>query len=60
MAEIELKVLSRIRLDQRIVDVPTLGAEVAAWRDRVDAAGAIVDWRFTTDDRRIQLNRLYP
>ena len=60
MAEIELSVLSRQCLDRRIPDQTTLGQEVAAWQDGRNNAGATVDWRFTTDDARIKLKKLYP
>ena len=60
MAEIELSVLSRQCLDRRIPEQATLETEVAAWQDRRNAAGHTVDWRFTTDDARIKLKRLYP
>jgi hypothetical protein len=60
IAEIELSVLSRQCLDRRVPDFATLQAEVAAWQDRRNAAGGAVDWRFTTEDARIKLKRLYP
>jgi hypothetical protein len=60
IAEIELSVLSRQCLDRRVPDCATLAAEVAAWQERRNAAGGTVDWRFTTDDARIKLKRLYP
>jgi transposase len=60
VAEIELSVLGRQCLDRRILDKDTLSAEVAAWQDRRNAAGGTVDWRFTADDARIKLKRLYP
>jgi hypothetical protein len=60
IAEIELSVLSRQCLDRRVPDFATLAAEVAAWQERRNAAGGTVDWRFTTDDARIKLKRLYP
>jgi hypothetical protein len=60
IAEIELSVLSRQCLDRRVPDFATLAAEVAAWEDRRNAAGGAVDWRFTTEDARIKLKRLYP
>ncbi len=60
IAEIELSVLSRQCLDRRVPDFPTLAAEVAAWQDRRNATGGTVDSRFTTDDARIKLKRLYP
>jgi len=60
IAEIELSVLSRQCLDQRIPDVSTLTQEVKAHQDRRDALGSKVNWRFTTADARIKLKRLYP
>jgi DDE superfamily endonuclease len=60
IAEIELSVLSRQCLDRRVPDFATLAAEVAAWQECRNAAGGAVDWRFTTDDARIKLKRLYP
>ena len=60
MAEIEFSVLSRQCLDQRIPDEATLKREVAAWEDRRNADEHKVNWRFTTQDARIKLKRLYP
>jgi transposase len=60
MAEIELSVLSRQCLEQRVPDFETLQAEVEAWQDRRNATSGKVDWRFTTEDARIKLKRLYP
>ena len=60
MAEIELSVLGRQCLDRRVPDFETLEAEVAAWQERRNAQGGKIDWRFTTDDARIKLKRLYP
>ncbi len=60
MAEIELSVLSRQCLDRRVPDATTLSTEVAAWEARRNAVSRPIDWRFTTDDARIKLKRLYP
>ncbi len=60
MAEIELSVLARQCLDRRVPDEETLKAEVAAWQDRRNGNEAAIDWRFTTEDARIKLKRLYP
>lgn len=60
IAEIELSVLSRQCLDRRIPDEATLKWEVTAWQTWRDRTGGRVDWRFTTDDARIKLKRLYP
>jgi transposase len=60
MAEIELSVLGRQCLERRVPDFETLEREAHAWQQRRDAAGITIDWRFTTDDARIKLKRLYP
>jgi DDE superfamily endonuclease len=60
MAEIELSVLSRQCLDQRIPDEACLEHQVAAWQDERNQAQATVHWRFTSADARIKLKRLYP
>jgi hypothetical protein len=60
MAEIELSVLGRQCLNQRIPDLAVLTTEVAAWtRDRNDKQSR-VNWQFTTEDARVKLKRLYP
>jgi hypothetical protein len=60
MAEIALSILSRQCLDRRIASIAELTTEVAAWQARHNADPAPVCWRFTTDDARIKLRRLYP
>jgi hypothetical protein len=60
MAEIELSVLTRQCLDERIPDKATLEQEVTSWAQERNTSGAKVDWRFTTSDARIKLKRLYP
>lgn len=60
MAEIELSVLQRQCLKARIADQPVLIQKVTAWEDRRNALGSTVHWRFTTDQARIKLHRLYP
>ena len=60
VAEIELSALNSQCLNRRIPDVDLMKKEVAAWElDRNNRAAAI-DWRFTTEDARIKLKRLYP
>jgi hypothetical protein len=58
--EIELRVLARQRLGQRLPDLADLRREVIAWETARNAAGEAIDWRFTTADARIKLKRLYP
>jgi hypothetical protein len=60
MAEIELSVLQRQCLNRRFSNRMTLEAEVAAWVAGRNAGSATIDWRFTTDDARLKLKRLYP
>jgi hypothetical protein len=60
VAEIELSVLARQCLDRRIPDRESLEREVAAWEAERNALGGRVDWRFTTEEARIKLKRLYP
>ena len=60
MAEIELSVLARQCLHDRMADQPTLAAATAAWERRRNARRCAVDWRFTTKDARIKLKHLYP
>lgn len=60
MAEIELSVLARQCLDQRIPDQETLAEEVGAWEEERNAAESSIEWRFTSADARIKLKHLYP
>ena len=59
MAEIELSVLGR-RLSNRISDATTLSSACTALAAERNRQGDSVDWRFTTEDARIRLERLYP
>jgi len=60
MAEIELSVLGRQCLDERMADKPTLVQQVAAWEAKRNRKHCRVDWQFTAADARIKLKRLYP
>jgi hypothetical protein len=60
MAEIELSILARQCLDQRLADKAALKGEVAVWQARRNRAGTGINWRFTTADARIKLKHLYP
>lgn len=60
MCELELSVLSRQCLNQRLSS-PQAVAEVAArWEGERNASGATVCWHFRTEHARIRLARLYP
>jgi hypothetical protein len=60
MAETEFSVLAAQCLDRRIPDAPTLAQEVAAWERQRNTPTCRIDWRFTAQDARITLKRLYP
>ncbi len=60
MAEVELSVLQRQCLRQRLADRDAIDHAVTAWADRRNAAGSSIHWQFTTADARIKLRRLYP
>ncbi len=60
MAECEFSVLSRQCLARRLPDRNTVAKETAAWVDARNQMKKPVDWRFTTEDARIKLRRLYP
>ena len=60
MAEIEFSVLSRSCLRQRLPDEETLGREGQALVRERNAAQAIINWRFNTQNARTKLHRLYP
>ena len=54
------RVLARQCLDRRIADKKTLIQEVVAFQQRRNQDSGPVNWRFTTEDARIKLERLYP
>ncbi|WP_373324745.1 hypothetical protein [Reticulibacter mediterranei] len=60
MAEIELSVLDRQVLDQRLGSLQQAAQEVLVWQERRNQQRAKISWRFTTQDARIKLLRLYP
>jgi transposase len=60
MAEIEISVMGRQCLSERMDNVNRLARETMSWTRNRNEAGAKVDWRFTTADARIKLKRLYP
>jgi len=53
-------VLGRQCLDRRLPDLATVASEVQAWTETRNQSNQPVDWRFTTEDARIKLKRLYP
>src|SRR5579871_579811 len=60
MAEIELSVLARQCLDQRIESMARMREEVEAWELERNERQVEIKWQFTTADARVKLHRLYP
>jgi hypothetical protein len=60
MVEIELSVLVRQCLKRRLPDTQSLEREAGAWCEERNRLGTSVDWRFTTEDARSKLRKLYP
>ncbi len=60
MAELDLSVLQRQCLRQRIEDLKAMEQAVTAWAERRNRASQRIDWQFTTADARTKLRRLYP
>jgi hypothetical protein len=60
MAELELSVLQRQCLRQRLPDRDAMGRDVTAWADRRNAQTRRITWQFTPADARTKLRRLYP
>jgi hypothetical protein len=60
MAEIELSVLGRQCLSRRIPNQDEMRRQTRAWAKERNRRKSTVNWRFTTEDARIRLARLYP
>ncbi len=60
MAEIELNVLMKQCLAGRIPDFDKVENQVRAWQMARNNKNAKINWRFTSDDARIKLKKLYP
>ena len=60
MVEIELSILVRQCLGQRLPDMATLQREVTAWQERRNAQHATIHWQFSVEKARTKLSRLYP
>jgi len=60
MAEIELSILSRECMDRRIPDQEILKKDILAWQAKRNSISKLMEWRFTTEDARIKLKKLYP
>jgi hypothetical protein len=60
VAEIELSIFARQCLARRIGDEESLKKEVKKLEDERNAAAAKINWRFTAQEAREKLHRLYP
>lgn len=60
IAEIELSVLKRQCLAERIPEIEHMRGEITAWNEARNSKQRKVDWQFTTADARVKLKRLYP
>lgn len=60
MAELELSIFGRQCWDRRLGDEDTLRRETLALEDERNAAHATIQWRFTSQEARVKLHRLYP
>jgi len=60
MAAIEIAILSRQCLAERMSSIGEMRRKISAWQCRRNAACSTVNWRFTTADARIKLKSLYP
>lgn len=57
--EIEIGVMNRQCLNQRIPDWETLHSELKAWEERRNDEGASIDWQFDVDAARKKFTRAY-
>jgi len=60
MAEIEINILVNHGLSKRIPTMEQMKKEVRAWNKARNKTANTINWRFTTNDARIKLKRLYP
>jgi hypothetical protein len=60
MAEIEIHVLVDHGLSRRVPTMEQMKEEVQAWNVLRNKAAKKINWRFTTENARIKLHRLYP
>jgi hypothetical protein len=60
IAENELSALTRQCLSRRIGTIETMASEVEAWDQARNRTGVRVNWRFSIEQARIKLHRVYP
>ncbi len=60
MAEIEISILSRPCLGNRVGDLQRLEDITKPWEEKRNRLDGKVNWQFRTEDARIKLKKLYP
>jgi hypothetical protein len=60
VAEIELSVLARDVLKERLPSIECVQERIAVWQEQRNARRGTISWQFTPADARIKLQRLYP
>lgn len=60
MAEIELSVLAKQCLTEHVTSMADLETDIQVWVSGRNDRKNTVNWRFTTDDARVKLKKLYP
>ena len=60
IAEIELSVLKRQCLPERITEMDLMRQKIKIWNKERNSKQSKVEWQFSTEDARVKLKRLYP
>jgi len=60
IAECELSVFTRQHLAQRVPSIGSLAQKAKTWKQERNRRQKGINWRFSTNDARIKLKRLYP
>jgi len=60
MAEIKINVLVNHGFSKRVPSMRQMRKEVAAWNKTCNQSASKISWRFSTEDARIKLKRLFP
>ena len=60
MADIAFSALSRACLKRRNPDAGALQRQITAYETERNVAGVAINWRFSTQDARTKLHRIYP
>ena len=55
-----LSILARQCLSERIESLEKAKEKIMAWQEERNQSHVTINWRFTTEDARIKLKRLYP